>query len=771
MRGPTGSGDPIPTPAARVRTTLTVPAGPELQRTTKKDSEPRRDPQVRGAIAVLMLRFPHLADTFVLREINELERQGQPVVVVPALEGQRTVIHEEAKPWISRALFTPLLSWAILRSNLAVFLRKPAAYLRVLFTLIGGTIVRPSTLLRTLALFPKSVHLSVVLPERGVRHLHAHFATHATTMAYIISSLTGLTYSFTVHGPDVFVHRLLLREKIRKATAVRAVSIFNKAFLSGLYPEETAGKIEVVRTGVNPDVYADAVAAARAAAATRPNPRPLVLSVADLTPSRGFPYLIDAFARLIRAGVDVECTIVGEGPLREVTELWIAEHHLSDRVTLTGALPQHEVAALMGKADIFVFPSVVATDGQMDGIPVSLMEAMAAGNAVIAAPVSGIPELVRQEVNGLLVDATHPDRLAQAIIHLIRDPELRSRLGRAAIETVKKDFDVRHNGTRLIRLLDRHEQPAGGMRTAAERIAAINWSRLQASAVGVRRVHDRGDVFVAEVTISDGKSKRDVIVRQPYGESDDGTSGSSRARAEFETISMLRQTLEQNSETAYGGTRYTIPHLLIFDEPNDALIFERADGQSLAGALGTSRADEAARKAGTWLRLLQTQTRSEEDGVHVLTAVVILALRDLDLVAAGDRTISRRHAAIAEKLQALETKRASGGVPSVGRHGDYRAENIFVGERRVDVTGFDRFREGLPLEDVARFLIDLELRPLRRRAALRAAFLAGYGLPVQPEALQLATAAASLDLLANGGVTSPGRRKALARILLRSLSA
>ncbi|MFP5247488.1 MAG: glycosyltransferase, partial [Thermoanaerobaculia bacterium] len=306
------------------------------------DRGPAPDPRVRAAIAVIMTRFPRIEDTFILREINELERNGQPVLVVPVMRSEATVLHEEARPWLSRAFFTPFLSWEITRSNAAALLQNPLHYLRLLFFLIAGTILRPSTLIRTLALFPKSVHLARVLRERGIRHVHAHFATHATTMAYIISAFSDITYSFTVHGPDVFVHRLLVREKIRKAKFVRAISTFNKAFLCGLYPDETAGKVEVIRTGVNPDVYADA-----ASEAVR-HERPLILSVSELMPSRGFPYLVDACARLIRAGMDVECRIVGEGPLRDVTEQWIAEHGLADRVKLLGAQPQHEVARLMG---------------------------------------------------------------------------------------------------------------------------------------------------------------------------------------------------------------------------------------------------------------------------------------------------------------------------------------------------------------------------------------------------------------------------------------
>jgi colanic acid/amylovoran biosynthesis glycosyltransferase len=760
---------------ARVTTTvLTMADEQKTGRQTAPPANPAAEPRVRSAIAVLMLRFPHLADTFVLREINELERQGQPVVVVPILYGHQRVVHEEAKPWVSRALFTPLLSWEIVRSNLAVFLKQPATYLKLLLTLIAGTIVRPSTLLRTLALFPKSVHLSVILPERGVRHLHAHFATHATTMAYIISSLSDLTYSFTVHGPDVFVHRLLLREKIRKAKFVRSISVFNKAFLSGLYPEETYGKIEVVRTGVKPDVYEEA-----ASEFSNTNERPLILSIAELTPSRGFPYLVDACARLLKAGVNVECRIVGEGPLKPVTEQWIAEHGIADSVHLLGALPQHEVAQLVGQSDIFVLPSIVATDGQMDGIPVSLMEAMAAGKPVIAASISGIPELVRHEVSGLLVDAAHPERVAQAITRLVRDPKLRERMGRAGQQKVRQAFDVGRNMAALVALLDRNEQLDTIGQSASERIAAMNWSRLDATAVGVRRVHDRTDTFVAEVTISDGVAKRDVIVRQPSSDYED-MSPLEYARHEFEVISTLSQTLAAHeNERTSSGTRYTVPRLLMFDEPNAAIVVERADGRSLAAIVHAPRrgAGDALRKAGTWLRLMQEHTRTPGDGRNILTAIVYLALRDLNLAAAANRWLAREHDEIVEAIQELESRLSENPVTAVGQHGDYRPDNIFIGVGRVDVTSFGAYREGMPLEDVAQFLLDLELRfdsflGRRKVAKMRESFLAGYGSAyddLDRDQLRLFTITKALHMLAHCGHESSRAQKTLRKIIRRSL--
>ena len=728
------------------------------------------EPRIRTAIAVLMTRFPRVDETFILREIIELERNGQPVLVVPIVRGRGHVIHEEAKPWVKRALYTPLLSPSIALSNLKVFAQQPRRYLRLLGQLIAGTFLRPSTLLRTLALFPKAVHLSRVLPKRGIRHVHSHFATHATTMAYIISSLSDITYSFTVHGPDVFVHRLLLREKIAGAKFIRTISKFNKAFLCGLYPVLTEGKVEVVYTGVNPDVYE------QAALDSSPRTGKLrLLSVAAMTPSRGFPFLVDACARLVRAGLDIECRIVGDGSLRAETEEWIARHGLAGSMKLLGALPQHEVARLMGEADVFVLPSVIAVDGQMDGIPLSLMEAMAAGKPVIASMISGIPELVTHNVHGILVDAAYAGKLAEAVQRLYADPALRDRLGRAGQQKVQREFDVRRNATSLIRLFDRHVNVNTPNAAAAfDRVASLHWSRLETCALGVRRVHERHDSFVAEVTITDGVTKRDVIVRQPRAE-EGQPDPADRARAEFEVLTMLREAMIAEQLDATGKIICSVPRLLMFDEPNHALVTERADGKSLAGILreararGTARLTTALRRAGMWLRVMQSHTKSDDDGRHVLTAVVVLALRDLDLAAAADSAVRRRRDGLIERLRTLEGKLAERPLPLVGHHGDYAPDNIFIGERRVDVIDFSNYREGLPLGDVAQLLVHLELCgfALRRHLPrLRRAFLDGYG-PVDEEQLQLVMLTKTLQTLARAGTADRRRRAVLHRLLDR----
>lgn len=748
----------------------------EVQGQTQKAAEKASEPRVRTAIAVVMTYFPRIEETYILREINELERHGQPVVVVPIVRESPAIVHEQAKPWVQRALFTPFISAAIFTSNVRSFFSDPGRYLRLLGTLIAGTIWRPSTLVRTLSIVPKAVHLARVLGEKGVKHVHSHFATHATTLAYAIASVSDITFSFTVHGPDVFVHRLLLRRKLEKARFVRCISTFNKAFLSGLYPHETEGKLEVVRTGVNPDVYEEA--ALRSSRITRV--RPQLLSISPLTARTGFGFLIDACARLIKDGVDLDCTIVGDGPLRRTAEHWIAQHGLTDRVRILGNLPQHEVARLMGETDIFVLPSIIATDGQMDGIPVSLMEAMAAGKPVVASALSGIPELVRHNISGLLVDAAYPQRIADAVRRLIEDPALRERLGNAAQQVVRERFDVRRTSQSLIRLLDRTDDVNRPARSTAERILNLNWNRMNATALGVRRVHERNDSYLAEVTINDGVTTRDVIVRQHCDTEE--SDPRDRARTEFEVLTTLRQSLRDRDfgELTATSAACSVPRLVMFDEPNAAIVFERADGTSLAGIMNdgvkttNGRLGPALRKAGTWLRVMQERTAGSEDGRHVLTAVVLLALRDADLVAAGDRALRRRRDAIVERLQQLEAVIANAPLSVTGHHGNYGPENIFIGSRSIDVVDFGGYREGLPIEDVAEMLIHLELRAGTRNdayEAMRRAFFDGYGDPaaIDEPSLQLFTLTRALQMLARDGVAAQHARK-LRKIIARCVA-
>lgn len=407
-------------------------------------------------VAVLMSRFPSVTETFILREMIEMERQGQCVRLVPMLKESPPVLHEEAKPWTSRALYTPYMSAKIAASNVRAFLRSPLRYTWLYWRLLFGTLLRPVTLAKTVALFPKSVFIAEQLQREGIRHIHAHYASFPATMALIISSLSNITFSFTVHAHDIQVDRSLLRWKIREARFIRSISAFNKRFLEGLYPREAAGKIEVIHVGITPQTYEER--AAQYANVTSAIPR--LLCVAAHKPYKGLPVLIEACRLLKSEGVAFRCEVIGDGPMRGELQQMIADAGVQDVIELVGPKPQDEVARMMAESSFFVLPSIVAADGQMEGIPVALMEAMASSRAVISTALSGIPELIDDGVNGLIVPPSDPLALAAAMKQLIEQPQLARAMGARGPEKVRAEFTIDTCVKRLIALRARENGTA-----------------------------------------------------------------------------------------------------------------------------------------------------------------------------------------------------------------------------------------------------------------------------------------------------------------------
>jgi len=400
-------------------------------------------------VAVLLSRFPSVTETFILREVDEMERQGQGVRLVPMLKETPPVVHDAAKPWTDRALYTRYLSGPILAANLRALLRRPVRYLSLLLRLILGTLAKPGTLVRTVAVFPKSVFLAEQLPREGITHLHAHFATHPSTMALIIASLSDITFSFTVHAHDIQVDRSLLRWKLRETRFIRSISAFNQRFLEELYPAEARGKIVVVHVGIEPEKYEE-----NARREVQPGDVPAVLCVAAHRPYKGLPVLIEACRILRDEGIVFRCDVLGHGPMREELEQLIRDRNLTEVVHLLGAKPEHVVAEMMVNATFFVLPSIIASDGQMEGIPVALMEAMASARAVISTSISGIPELIDDGVSGFLVPPGDAQALAAAMRTLFTDPRRAAEMGRRGQQKVRAEFTLPDCVAQLLTRLD-----------------------------------------------------------------------------------------------------------------------------------------------------------------------------------------------------------------------------------------------------------------------------------------------------------------------------
>lgn len=314
-----------------------------------------------------------------------------------------------------------------------------------MFTLVGMA-------LRGLWLQPVVLMKSVFALMRGIEHLdaitrfdpdfiHSHWATYPSTVALALSRLTGKPYGFTCHAHDIFVDNQLLKVKLVDACLPVTISRYNVAYLSENITPIAGDRLQVVHCGVDLPGFV-----------FRGDGREsnLLVAVGRLDPIKGFDMLVLALARLASSGVAFHCTIIGEGPQRAELEQSIAMLDLRDCVRLAGALPQAEVRAMLHSATAFVLPSRIAADGNRDGIPVALMEAMAVGAPVISTRVSGIPELIENDVSGLLVDGDDVEGLADAIQRLLGDADLRKRLALRAREVVERDFDAATEASKLL---------------------------------------------------------------------------------------------------------------------------------------------------------------------------------------------------------------------------------------------------------------------------------------------------------------------------------
>ena len=705
-------------------------------------------------MAVLLSRFPLVTETFILREVIELERQGRPVRLVPILHERPDVVHREALPWMGRVLHAPLLSAEVAAASLRVLRRRPGRVLRLLGRLAAASAGSPGILARTLAIFPKALWIAERLEAEGAGHLHAHFATHPATLALIVSSLTGIPWSVTVHAHDIFVSRVLLREKLAAARFVRAISRFNRDYLERLYPE-LQGRVRVIHVGIDPAVYR----------LLPPPPAHLarILCVASLRAYKGHAVLLEACRLLKEQGVAFRCVLVGEGPLRPDLERRIAELGLRDLVELAGALPQNEVARRLGESSVFVLPSVVAPDGQMEGIPVALMEAMAAGRPVVASDLSGIPELVQHGVSGFLTRPGDAEGIAAALKRLIDEPGLGRELGERGREKVEREFRLDVN---VAGLLSEIGSRGGSSPSSSDPEAEALLARAGITGAGVRRIHRRTDSLVIEAL---APGPQDLVVKVQRSRPGESRPPGERARHEHQALDLLHRRFAKDPG-------FAVPRPLGLLEDEAAVVMERCPGTGLDEIIRRERwaggprvASEAVRRAGRWLRLFQGHTRSGEEGEPALAALLAGAAADL----AACRKTMRLPRDLEFRLDRLAGRISPAGH-LVGHHGDFWPGNLFLSERQVQAIDFEGFREGLRWEDAAYFLVHLQpffawpgLRGRGEQAA--AAFLEGWleGDALDRSALDLCLMAKALQVLA-GGKGGGRQRRALVSILRRA---
>lgn len=397
---------------------------------------------MEGKLAYIVSRFPHLPETFILREMAELTQQGWEIALYPLIRQEQAVMHAEAREWMEQARYSPMLSLAVGKANVDAFWQQPAELMTLWRDTIRGNAGDTGFLLRATALLPLAVKFARHMQEEGVEHIHAHYATHPALVAWMIHRLTGIPYSVTVHAHDIFVSKAMLEVKLREADFVVAISEYNRDFLSRTLGSWIMDKTHVIHCGIDPDLY-------------RPNRLKRVrgqqfeiLNIGSLQAYKGHSFLIEACARLQERRIPFRCRIIGGGSQADLKRL-INQRGLDAKVELLGPLDQSMVPQYLSRADCYVQPSVVTPSGKMEGIPVSLMEAMASRVPVVATNISGIPELVQPGKTGYLVPAADADALADAVWEIYNHPEKADSLAEAGRLLVNRDFNLRTNVRRL----------------------------------------------------------------------------------------------------------------------------------------------------------------------------------------------------------------------------------------------------------------------------------------------------------------------------------
>jgi colanic acid/amylovoran biosynthesis glycosyltransferase len=396
-------------------------------------------------LAYLLSCFPMLSETFVIREMMEMERLGHSVQPYSLKNHPDTGYDEVAEPMVRRTQYSPfLLSAALVWANVKTAFSRPVKFWGTLLFILVRSMGQPKECLKGLAAFPKTIYYGTLMAGRGVDHLHVHFANVPTLSALVIHRIWGIPYSFTSHAHDLFVFRTMLAEKLHEASFAVTISEFNRKFLERHCAAEDMAKVRIIHCGADVERLAHI--------ARRPEPG-LIVSVARLSPMKGFIHLVEACALLRERGLAVRCEIGGEGPERPVLEERIRAMGLEETVKLRGAIRAAEVAAFIARGEIFALPCVTMPDGLMDGVPVSLMEAMALGLPAVSTTVSGIPELVRDGRTGLAVPPRDVRALADALGRLLSDRGLADRLAAAGQELVRQEFDLHLNARRVAELV------------------------------------------------------------------------------------------------------------------------------------------------------------------------------------------------------------------------------------------------------------------------------------------------------------------------------
>ncbi|MGB3760534.1 MAG: glycosyltransferase family 4 protein [Rivularia sp. (in: cyanobacteria)] len=395
-------------------------------------------------IAYLTGEYPRATDTFIQREVAALRQQGAQVETFSVRPtGEEHMVGEEQKQERNQTFYIlPPNPIKVLRAHLNLLLASPKRYLA------GLKLARATRLhglrgnLYQLFYFLEAGILAHEIKRRQIPHLHNHFGDSSCSVAMLAAELGGFSYSFTLHGPYIFFepYHWRLDEKINRALFVSCISNYCRSQGMIFSPIEKWNKLKIVHCGIDPALFN---------IVSHQGKGKRLLFVARLSAVKGLPILLQSLVSLKQHHSDVTLTVVGDGSDRTYLEQMTVDLGLSDNVNFVGYKSQAEVRKYFEEADVFVSSSFA------EGVPVVLMEAMAAGVPVVAPQIAGVSELVENGVSGYIVPPGDTISLAKSIEKLLNDAELRTKFGIAGRNKVEKEFNINIEAEKLYQVMSK----------------------------------------------------------------------------------------------------------------------------------------------------------------------------------------------------------------------------------------------------------------------------------------------------------------------------
>lgn len=404
-----------------------------------------------GKVVYITAKTPFgKGETFTLHEMVALKKMGVNLLIIPR-NPSREIFHKEAGFVKEDVLWLPFLSLTMVVNTIKFLMKSPIRFLRIVRDIVhqsGGFM----DILKGIAVLPKSLYVAKLLKEKNeeISHIHANSTTTVSIIAHIIAGELGVPWSCTLHAATIVSQKYsrMFRMKLKSAELIRCIADGTRVKLLQLLGQDYARKVKLV---YNMWVDCDTYSAEKKEVVKE---KFIMVTPAELVPRKGHKYLIDACSLLVRRGIThFICYFFGDGPLRGKLQSLVERENLKGFIELPGPIANEKLFDMYrsGQVDVVVLPSIVTDDGNFEGIPVALEEAMACGIPVISTNTGDIPELIG-DGSGVMVNEKDPQALADAIEKLLRDAEFRRELGERGRRKVVQVFNASKSAEELAKL-------------------------------------------------------------------------------------------------------------------------------------------------------------------------------------------------------------------------------------------------------------------------------------------------------------------------------